>query len=190
MLARTMIAAAFSVLFLSPAPASAEDSEGPVGSWELASFYTEDARTKIRYNVYGPRPKGYMVVTHDGHFHAYVATDWPNPEPSIWGDVAQYLAQQTGAHRAVRYSGRYRVKGSQFIVRVDQAWHDGRVGADPFDISWTEGRTMTEETRTFFIMPGSELSPEALHIETAPMPNPNGFGNTTIGTVVWVRTSK
>ena len=36
-------------------------------------------------------------------------------------------------------------------MNIDQAQHEGWVGAEPFDLTWTEGRMQKEETRNFRI---------------------------------------
>jgi len=175
-------------LVLFGAPVSAEESPRLVGLWKLVSFHTEDVHTKIRSHVYGEHPKGYMGVTADGRFHAYALSDWPVPAQSLWDDIAQSFSEQAGTHRAIYYSGKYRLDGNKFVVHIDRALHEGWVGTDPFDITWTEGRTATEEARSFQLANGGPGG-ETLRIETAPIPNPNGGGNTIIGRVVWERTS-
>jgi hypothetical protein len=175
-------------LVLFGAPVSADDSPKLVGLWKLVSFYTEDVHTKVRANVYGDHPKGYMAITADGRFHAYALSDWPKPAESVWEDVAQSFSLQAGAHRAIHYSGKYRGDRDKLIVHVDRALHEGWVGTDPFDISWTEGRTATEEMRSFRLTGGGPEGP-TLNIETPAIPNPNGAGNTIIGRVTWEQTS-
>jgi hypothetical protein len=73
-------------------------------------------------------------------------------------------------------------------VNIDQAQHEGWLGSDAFDLTWTEGRTQKEETRNFRVETDAQER-EVLHIETTPILNPNGAGNTIVGRLIWVRTS-
>jgi hypothetical protein len=52
------------MLLLLWSPALADDREGLIGNWKLLSFYTEDAQTKDRNNVYGEHPKGFVCGGH------------------------------------------------------------------------------------------------------------------------------
>jgi hypothetical protein len=54
----------------------------------------------------------------------------------------------------------------------------------PFDAHWNEGRTMREEERIFHIENGP-LDREVLWVETLPIANPNGAGNTIVGRTIW-----
>lgn len=173
-------------LVLIAASVRADDRSRIVGTWKLVSFDTEDVHTKARSDIYGGQPKGFMAVSADGRFHAYVLSDWPEPVQSVWEDVAKCIA--VGTHRALYYSGKYRVEAGKLIMHVQHAQHQGWIGTDPFDTTWTEGRTPTEEVRSFWLA-ADERGSDTLRIETLPMPNPNGTGNTIIGGVTWERTS-
>jgi hypothetical protein len=102
-------------------------------------------------------------------------------------DVAQPLREQTAGRHAIPYSGTYRLEGTKLITRVDHTQHEGWIDTDRFDVTWSEGRGLLEEVRRFFFTGGSELARETVHIETAPMPNPNGYGNTIVGKTIWAR---
>ena len=70
------------------------------------------------------------------------------------------------------------------MIRQSEGW----VGAEPFDLTWTEGRTPKEETRSFRIETDGQER-DILRIETAPMRNPTGAENTIIGRLIWMRVS-
>ena len=54
-------------------PALAADREGLFGTWRLASFLIEDAGAETGWRpIYGEHPKGYLVLTPDGHLISVV----------------------------------------------------------------------------------------------------------------------
>lgn len=166
------------------AAASAEEINPLAGTWKIRAFYTEDVRSKGRHDVYGPHPTGIMQVRPDGHFTARVRSYKPMPVLSFWDDVANVLASESG--HAITYTGAYRADGESLFIQVNSVRHEGPVGPDTFDMSWDEGRTIGEDERSFQIITGSDQKTQ-LVIETKPMPNPNGAGNTIVGRTIWQR---
>ena len=181
----TLISAAFGLAVFGLPAASADSSKVP-GLWKIVAFHTEDVATKAQNRLYGERPIGFMKLETDGRLSAWLASGWP--VQSVWEDVASSFDPQRPAYRAVFYSGQYRLSGGTFLVHIDQAQHEGWVGAEPFDLTWTEGRTPKEEMRNFRVETDAQER-EILRIETAPMRNPNGAENTIIGRLSWVRVS-
>lgn len=179
-----LVGAAFGIT-LSSAPALADNNKQVPGLWKLVSFHTEDAATKERTAFFGVRPMGYMKLESNGDLSGWMASRWPvEPPGSVWEDAFVSLH----GYRAVFYSGKYRLDDHKFIVQVERAQHDGVVGAAPFDLTWNEGITRHEETRHLYHETDSQER-EVLVIETAPMPNPNGAGNTIVGRQTWVKVS-
>jgi len=168
-------------------PAQSADNLQVAGLWRIVAMHTEDVATKAQNRLYGERPIGFMKLETDGRLSAWLASGWPpQAAQSVWEDAAASFDSQRSVYRAVFYSGRYRLNENKFFVNIDQAQHEGWVGAEPFDLTWTEGRTQKEETRNFQV----ETDPQEraiLRIETAPMRNPNGAENTIIGRLVWER---
>ena len=181
--ARMMMVAMLSLVALSPQASIAEEIKVS-GFWKLVSFQTEDVVTKEVHNVYGERPVGHMALTDDGRFYAYAFNAPAGPKPTLYDDVACSLADCDPWRHGTVYSGRYRQDGAKFIMRVDRARTEGAVGVQPFDLTWTEGRSASEEVRNFRMDAGETVT---LQLETSPMINPNGSGNTIIGRVVWER---
>ena len=182
-----LIGAAFGVALFS-APVLAADNMQVPGLWKLVSFHTVDAATKERRAFYGERPIGFMKLETNGELSAWMASGFPvEAAGSVWEDVAASLHPHSG-YRAVFYSGKYRLDDRKFVVHVERAQHDGVVGTAPFDLTWNEGVTRTEEARRFYL----ETDPnerEVLVIETMPMPNPNGASNMIIGLQAWAKVS-
>jgi hypothetical protein len=147
-------------LFFVATSALADDRNGLTGNWKLVSFYTEDAQTKERINVYGERPKGYAAITPDGRLFAVVTAEGRKSP--------QTADEQAAAFRSmIAYTGKYRVEGHKFITTVDAAWNEGWIGS--------------EQVR-FWQLEGNRLS-----ITTALMTNPNQNGGMMVGTLVWER---
>jgi len=139
-------------------PAMADERDGLIGNWKLLSFYTEDAETKQRNNLYGEHPKGYAALTPEGRLLAVVTADGRK--------TPQTTDEQAAAFKSmIAYTGKYRVVGNKFITTVDAAWNEGWMG--------------TEQVR-FWKVEGNRLS-----ITTAPMTSPNG--SMMIGTLMWER---
>ena len=162
--------------------ASAVETNAIVGMWQVRAFYTEDVASKECHDVYGSHPTGTMQVWPDGHFNAYVRSN--EPAGSIWEDVAYSL--MPGSERTTFYGGTYRIREGMMFVHVTNVRHEGPVGTDAFDMNWDEGRTTNEEPRSIHLVIGINR-PDQLSIETAPMPNPNGGGNTIVGRIIWER---
>ena len=138
--------------------APADTAERLAGNWKLVSCFTEDVRTKQRNNVYGEHPNGYMGFTPTGRFFGLITADEQK--------IPRTPEEQVAAFRSMlAYTGRWRVEGERFIVKVDVAWDQAWVG--------------TEQIR-FWRLEGNKL-----HITSAPIPNPKLAGSMMIGTVVW-----
>ena len=184
-----LVGAVFGLVVLGSSGQCADNSKVP-GLWKVVAFHSEDTVTKEHSYLYGERPIGFMKLETDGRLSAWVASGWPlEPVQSVWEDAARSIDPQRSMHQAIFYSGKYHLNGTSFVVNIDQAQHEGPVGAAPFDLTWTEGRTMKDETRNFRIETDVEER-ETLTIETSPMRNPNGAGGTILGRGVWVRVSE
>jgi hypothetical protein len=185
---QTLLSAVFSLAVLG-SPAQSADNAKVAGLWGIVAFHTEDVATNAQNHLYGKRPIGFMKLETDGRLSAWLASGWPAQSvQSVWEDVAGSFEPQRPAYRAVFYSGKYRLSRGEFLVNIDKAEHEGWVGAEPFDLTWTEGLTPKEEMRNFRIETDTQER-EILRIETAPMRNPNGAENTIIGRLIWARVS-
>jgi hypothetical protein len=166
-----LIGTVFILLYLVN-PALAQENPKLLGLWKLVAFHTEDVQTKARNNVYGDQPMGYIRIWDDGRFDAWAAE-----------------SNRKFSHRAIFYSGKHRVDGDKLTIHVDQVLHEGWEGAQPFDVTWNEGRTANEQVR-YFHLESRSLDRDVLRVETPPIANPNGSRNTIIGRLVWERSSE
>src|SRR5580704_2336902 len=101
------------------------DSALVIGTWELVS--TEEHMTdgsKRPYQDVGPRGKGYLMYTADGHMCAAGM----NPDRPAWGDVNRPTAAER--LRAMEgffgYCGRYKIDVANHVI-----YHYPEVALDP-----------------------------------------------------------
>lgn len=132
-----------------------------VGTWELDSIAFEDAVTGECFDIYGPRPTGYIVINPDGHAFVLITAGGRTPPASPAESAALF-------ENMMSYAGRYRLEGDRrFIVAISTAWHPAWVG--------------TEQVRDF------EVAGHALTITTPVQTHPNFPGRTGRGLVRWHR---
>jgi len=129
-----------------------------LGSWQLVSFYFEDADSKQRYNTFGDQPSGYIAFSPTDRFFAVTTAGGRKS--------AKNVEEEAAAYRSIfAYSGKFRIEGNKFIVKVDVAWNPDWVG--------------TEQVRFF------RLEADKLYITSAPLPNPNVPGGKMVGILIW-----
>src|ERR1043165_2889379 len=134
---RTLISVVFG-LAIQGSPSQSADNANLSGLWKIVAFHTEDVATKAQNHLYGTQPIGFLKLETDGRLSAWLASGWPaQAAQSAWEDAASSLEPQRAAHRAVFYSGQYRLGQATLDVNIDQAEHEGWVGAEPFDLTWT-----------------------------------------------------
>jgi len=135
-------------------------NEKVLGNWRMVSFFTEDVETKARNNLYGEQPRGFIGFTPTGRFFAVVTT--------AGRTAPKAMEEQAAAFRStIAYSGKYRLEGDKFITKVDVAWNEAWVG--------------TEQVR-FWRIEGDKL-----HIQSAPIPNPNEPEKKAIAILIFER---
>jgi hypothetical protein len=147
---------------LLPAPGVASDVETQlVGVWKLEASYHEFKSTGEKKNVYGDRPRGYLVFTREKRMLGLVTADHRTKPLTDEDRSAAFQSM-------VSYSGTYRVEGDRWITKVDVAWNE----------AWTG----TEQVR-FFTLEG-----DALRVTGVWQPNPNLPGSPDTRVVsVWSR---
>jgi hypothetical protein len=162
-LAETMLRGISAALFITlPAaapPAQAVEASALIGSWKLISWQViaEDGTV---HDLYGAKPKGYLVLTREGRSIAVTTADG---RKAGMGD-----ADRAALHKSmVAYSGRYRIEGNDFVTTVE--------------VSWNEAWNGTEQRRHF------RIEGDRLFIETAPAPSIIFSGKTDFRRIVLER---
>jgi hypothetical protein len=132
-----------------------------IGTWALDSIIYEDADTGERFNIYGEKPSGYIMINADGHAMALIADSTRVP-PQNSSD------KETLFGTMMAYAGPYMLEGDNtFTTRVTSAWHPSWVG--------------TDQVRFF------DVNGNTLEITTAVQTHPNFPGRTGRGVVRWHR---
>jgi len=131
-----------------------------IGAWKLLTFMAEVQATGAKLPVFGPAPKGRLVVLQSGQMMTVVAA----------GGAA---APAAGAERAtsgtavVAYSGTYEINDDQFTTHVDVSSNEAWVG--------------TSQSRTYKLL-GSRLQ-----LSTAWGPSPFDPAAVVRGVSEWER---
>jgi hypothetical protein len=133
-----------SSLLLPCASAWAESSK-LVGVWKLTSMVAESMQTKERRNLYGEKPKGYLIVTPE-RLTAIVTGEGRKAPQTDEDRINSFRTM-------FAYTGPYRVEGDWLTTKVEVAWNE----------AWTG----TDQTVTF------RLEGDKLFIETNPAPAVN-----------------
>jgi Lipocalin-like domain len=132
-----------------------------IGTWALDSIEYEEAHTGERFNMYGERPSGYIMINADGHAIVLIADSSraPPQNPSDKSDLFNTM---------MSYAGTYTLEGDNtFTTKVTSAWHPSWVG--------------TDQVRYF------EVKGDILAITTALQTHPNFPGRKGRGVVKWHR---
>jgi hypothetical protein len=151
--------ALLAILLASSSPAFAADSNGLIGTWKLVSWQVIVGNEPPQ-NVFGPNPKGYLILTREGRSMALTTAD------NRKGGIRD--AERAALHKSMlAYTGKYRIEGNDFITVVD--------------ISWNEDWNGTEQRRHF------RLEGDTLFIESAPAPSIVFPGKIDFRRIVWER---
>lgn len=130
------------------------------GVWILRSFHMQEIETHRRIEVFGPNPRG-VIIIHPGGRMVALITPRDQIEPATEADKAAAF------QKLVAYSGRYRFEPpDSFVTTVDVAWFQPWIG--------------TAQARKY------KLDGDTLEIISAPQRNTFSKG-LVIGVVSWVR---
>ena len=119
------------------------------GCWRLVSFDTELQDSKERSQPWGADPNGYLIFGSDGRMMALITAKAREP-----GNTDEKLAALFRTMMA--YTGRYRIEGDRFIIKIDSSWNEAWSGS---------------EQERFFKLVG-----DTLDVISAWMPNPLDSG--------------
>jgi hypothetical protein len=120
------------------------------GCWRLVSFDSELQDSKERTQPWGAAPNGHLIFSVDGRMMVLVTAEVREP-----GSTDEKLAALFRTLMA--YTGRYRIEGDKFIVKIDSSWNEAWNGS---------------EQERFYKLDG-----DTLDVMTAWMPNPVLAGN-------------
>ena len=130
-----------------------------IGTWKLLAFAAEVQATGAKLPIFGPTPRGRLIILESGQMMTVVTAGGQPPRAAD--------ADPVKSPGIMAYSGRYEINGDQFTTHADVCSNEAWVG--------------TSLARTFKFV-GSRL-----HLSTAWGPSP--FDPTTIvrGVSEWER---
>jgi len=128
-----------------------------VGTWELSALHFEFADSGERQEVFGPAPRGRLIVTRAGDFMTVITS----ADRARMRDAARLFETM------MAYAGKYRLEGDKIVVRCDLGWHPDWVG--------------TEQVR-FFALHGEKLS-----IRSGKQTHPRYPDRLAYGVIDWTR---
>jgi hypothetical protein len=142
-----------------PVPLLAADADALIGTWKLVSWQVIADREPPQ-NVFGPHPKGFLILTREGRSMAITTAESRRAGMSD--------PERAALHKSMlAYSGKYRIDGNDFVTVVD--------------VSWNEEWNGTEQRRHF------RIEGDKLFIESAPAPSIIFPGKTDFRRIVWQR---
>jgi hypothetical protein len=104
------------ILLLMAKPTDTAAPEDFIGVWKLVSWQVI-VDNEPPQNVFGLHPNGYLILTREGR--AITLTTAESRKPGM-GDAERAELPKS----MLAYSGRYRVEGNDFIIRVDVSWNE------------------------------------------------------------------
>jgi hypothetical protein len=151
--------ALLAILLTIPVPLLAADPDALIGTWKLVSWQVIVDREPPQ-NVFGPHPKGFLILTREGRSMAITTAESRRAGMSD--------PERAALHKSMlAYSGKYRIDGNDFVTVVD--------------VSWNEEWNGTEQRRHF------RIEGDKLFIESAPAPSIIFPGKTDFRRIVWQR---
>jgi hypothetical protein len=131
------------------------------GVWRLQSYLLKNLATGEDTEVFGPKPKGVLILLPGGRMAGIVTPSEQTP-PVTEADRADAF------QKLIAYSGRYRLEPpNRFVTEVDVAWFQPWLG--------------TEQARSF------QVHGETLDIVSDPTTTPLTGDALVVGVLSWVR---
>ena len=103
-----------------------------IGTWRLLSVQYEFADTGEFVDMYGAKPRGYLMITHDQRMMTIITSDG-RATPKDDTDEASLFKSM------MAYTGKFRLEGDKFITKAEVSWHPAWVGTEQARIFAVEG---------------------------------------------------
>lgn len=131
------------------------------GVWRLRSYVLQNVQTSERFEPFGTRPNGVLILLPEGRMAALLTAEGQK-QPATEAEEADAF------RRMIAYSGQFRLEPpDRFVTTVDVAWAQPWVGS--------------EQARKFAI------NGETLDIISAPTQSPFTGNSLVEGVLSWVR---
>jgi hypothetical protein len=112
-----------------------KDNTSIVGTWKMVSYEIEIQASGQKEAYFGQHPTGYVIFTPEGRA-IYLATGEGRQVPNSVQDRADLWGSMFA------WSGRYRVEGNKWIVKIDASWSPALIGTDLMRYFKIEGNRM------------------------------------------------
>src|SRR5262245_39063314 len=96
-----------------------------VGTWKLISVQYEFSDSKERVDIYGSKPRGYLIITEDQYFITIITSDGRQSPKGETDEASLFKSMMA-------YTGKFRLEeGDLLIINVAEvAWHPDWVGTE------------------------------------------------------------
>lgn len=137
-----------------------------IGTWRLKSYVVTTAAGE-RTTPYGPKPRGLLSYSADGHMQVIgVADERVIPV----GSTATTSERAALYDTLFAYAGTYSVEGNTVTHHVEISWNGSWTNTDQLRIFERNGNTLTLGTRMIDATSGAEVN-YTLEWEKTPPPN-------------------
>ena len=105
-----------------------------IGTWKLTAQQFEFADNGEPMDIFGPAPRGRLIMTADGDFMTLItAAD----RAVLAGDAAQLFSTM------LAYSGKFRIDRDTLVISCDLAWFPDWVGTEQVRFFSLDGDTLS-----------------------------------------------
>jgi Lipocalin-like domain len=150
-------AIALAAMMILACPAFAMEDEGTdpgdlVGVWKLKSFDLQVLGSNGPREVFGSKPRGYLIFTREGRMMTIITRADRKPATTVEEQAA--LLQSM-----ISYTGRYKVEGSRVVTTPDVSWNEIYTGAQQirYYTLHDEELSLTTAPQASGVIPGSKI---------------------------------
>jgi hypothetical protein len=124
------------LLFGTPITANAQASNPLFGTWRVTSFKLKVLGQRGERELFGPNPRGYVILTPEPRIMAFIAADGRKP-PTNQAEAAAMLQSM------IAYTGRIRLEPDRFTTDVEVSWNQLYIGKPQVRFYIVEGDKLT-----------------------------------------------
>jgi hypothetical protein len=115
-------------------------SDNPLfGTWRVTSFKSQIIGEPGEREIFGPNPKGYIILTPEPRIMAFLAADGRQP-PTNQAEAAAMLQSM------IAYTGRITLEPDKFTTDVEVSWNQIYIGKPQVRFYVVDGDKLTIRT--------------------------------------------
>jgi hypothetical protein len=136
-----------------PTWANAQTSNPLFGTWRITSGKLQVIGEPGERDIFGPNPKGYIILTPEPRIMAFLAADGRQP-PTNQAEAAAMLQSM------IAYTGRIKLEPDKFTTDVEVSWNQIYVGKPQVRLYTVNGDKLTILTpeQDSGTMPGKRIT--------------------------------